>query len=75
MIGRTLSSAPDAVRFDQRRAAAHERIGDRQAGEIIRLEKHLGQRPVPEFRQNETPEQSPWPPREPFMDGDNPKWP
>jgi hypothetical protein len=42
-----------------------------QAGEIVRLEKHLGPRAVPEFRQDETAEQSSRSPRKPLMDGDN----
>ena len=63
--------AADAVRLEQRRAAAHEGIGTRLARKIVGAEKDVAQRAVAEFRQGQTAKQRAGPAGKPFMHGDD----
>lgn len=61
----------DAVGLDQRRAPAHERVGDDPAREIVGPEESIFQRPIAELGEDQAAEQGPRAPGEPLMDGDD----
>lgn len=63
--------ATKPVRFKKRRTAAHERIEDSEAGEIIGRIECVPKRFAYEFGKNQPAKQRPRPPREPLVDRDD----
>jgi len=63
--------AADAVRLDQGRAAAHEGIGDLEAGETVRSEERLSKPILAVLRQEKAAKESARPTREPLVDRDD----
>ena len=62
--------AADAVRLDQRSAAAHERICDPKAGEVVRPEERVLQAILAEFGEDQAAEQGAGTAGEPLVDAD-----
>ena len=63
--------ATQAVRFQKRRSAPHERIGDPEVLQVVRSVKGLAKRKAREFGKQQSPEQGPRPPGEPLMHRDD----
>jgi len=63
--------AAKTVRLDKRRAATHERIGDRDPLQVVRGVERLSKRHVAVFGENESAEQRAGPTGEPFVHGDD----
>ena len=63
--------ATQAVRFQERRPAPHEGIGNPEVLQIVRPVEGLAKRTVREFGQQQSPEQGPRPPGEPLMHCDD----
>ena len=63
--------AADAVRLQERGSAAHERIGDPQAREVIRAKEEILEGRLPELREQEAPKQGARTPGEPLVDADD----
>lgn len=61
----------DPVRFEQRRAAAHEWIRDGPPGEIVGGKEALGEGLVTELGERQTAKQRARPPGEPLVNGDD----
>ena len=55
----------------QRRAAAHEGVGDNPAGKVVRAEEGLRQRSIAKLCQHQATEKRARPPGEPLVDSDD----
>ena len=63
--------ASETVRLKERRAAAHERIEDGKAGEIVGRIEYIAKRFIAEFRKDQPTKKRPRSPCEPLMDRDD----
>ena len=55
------------IRLDERGAAAHERVGDPNALQVVGAKKGLGEPLLAELREQQAPEQRPRPPGKPLV--------
>ena len=67
----SIDAAANAVRLDQRRAAAHEWVGNPQSGEVVRPEERVRQRVLAEFGEDEAAKQGARAAGKPLVDGDD----
>jgi hypothetical protein len=62
--------AADSIRFQKRRSSPHERVGNPDFREIIRIVKRFFQRLIGKLRQQKPPKQRARPASKPFVDCD-----